>query len=443
MGEHPAISAHDADPTAPYHHPIGISGDDARYTLAGRKIIILMLSFLLQDVQSCSLETCGLRFATKAWSSVASHGSLCAMRCRLGGERWTQSYVLPHGPLTHPGGIGVEKLGQIAFVGKWPGRGPRREDFTGRKGVQGQSMGSRWAVAEYRGDWRLSCICGTLSLSSSMNWILVLARFEEMAHGAVASEETLQGLCGVPQMRSFNTPWAEPATWISTYADCVLRFSVFKNFESTHRFNSVEFTNQCVGHPCPLMLITGFRPQLIRFCAMHAVHLGICQWVNGSAVWDLADHGFFGNGGIQDKLDELCRRFNLWCSMSRIRHYQPYIPYAVLAVKPGEYPELRLKAWTSRVLTSFLSVAMQELVQSFPPEARPASLVLAAVAIHKLGKWMLHVERCGKILTEGEAVEMHKLAWEFLDTYQALAANRLSAGVLRYPIKPKHHAPWL
>ena len=34
------------------HLPIGISGDDAKYTLAGSKIIVIMLSFLLQRVYS-------------------------------------------------------------------------------------------------------------------------------------------------------------------------------------------------------------------------------------------------------------------------------------------------------------------------------------------------------------------------------------------------------
>ena len=42
---HPAM--HDA-----VHLPIGLSGDDAKYTLAGAKIIVLMLNLILQDVES-------------------------------------------------------------------------------------------------------------------------------------------------------------------------------------------------------------------------------------------------------------------------------------------------------------------------------------------------------------------------------------------------------
>lgn len=34
------------------HHPIGFSGDDARYTLAGSKLIVMMISLVLQHVES-------------------------------------------------------------------------------------------------------------------------------------------------------------------------------------------------------------------------------------------------------------------------------------------------------------------------------------------------------------------------------------------------------
>ena len=51
IGIHPAINHHDQNSSSRWHHPVGISGDDAKYTLAGRKIIILMLSSILQNVQ--------------------------------------------------------------------------------------------------------------------------------------------------------------------------------------------------------------------------------------------------------------------------------------------------------------------------------------------------------------------------------------------------------
>ena len=48
---HVAIDEHDRHPKNRWHQPIGLSGDDARYTLAGRKIIVMMLSSVLQTVK--------------------------------------------------------------------------------------------------------------------------------------------------------------------------------------------------------------------------------------------------------------------------------------------------------------------------------------------------------------------------------------------------------
>ena len=52
IGPHPAIDEHERNPSQPWHLPIGVSGDDARYTLAGRKIIIMMISSVLQQIES-------------------------------------------------------------------------------------------------------------------------------------------------------------------------------------------------------------------------------------------------------------------------------------------------------------------------------------------------------------------------------------------------------
>ena len=51
MGDHPALGEHDNNPQQRWHQPIGIFGDDAKYTLAGRKIIILLLSSVLQKIE--------------------------------------------------------------------------------------------------------------------------------------------------------------------------------------------------------------------------------------------------------------------------------------------------------------------------------------------------------------------------------------------------------
>lgn len=53
VGPHPALDVHDQNPHSRWHQPLGFSGDDARYTLAGRKIIIMQLNYILQRVERC------------------------------------------------------------------------------------------------------------------------------------------------------------------------------------------------------------------------------------------------------------------------------------------------------------------------------------------------------------------------------------------------------
>lgn len=52
MAHHPALDEQDQNPTGQLHQPVGIFGDDAKYTLAGRKIIIMLLNFVLQKIES-------------------------------------------------------------------------------------------------------------------------------------------------------------------------------------------------------------------------------------------------------------------------------------------------------------------------------------------------------------------------------------------------------
>jgi len=51
MAAHPAVEEHHQNPTARWHQPVGVFGDDARYTLAGRKIVILLLNSVLQQIK--------------------------------------------------------------------------------------------------------------------------------------------------------------------------------------------------------------------------------------------------------------------------------------------------------------------------------------------------------------------------------------------------------
>lgn len=54
---------------------------------------------------------------------------------------------------------------------------------------------------------------------------------------------------------------------------------------------------------------------------MHSVHLGVLQWLNASAIYELISFNYFGPQDLKlhEHLHELTRRLNYWCSMNRIR----------------------------------------------------------------------------------------------------------------------------
>jgi hypothetical protein len=81
-------------------------------------------------------------------------------------------------------------------------------------------------------------------------------------------------------------------------------------------------------------------------------------------------------------------------------------------VPAGEYPELRLKAWTSRVLTAYLAIALQDVCSRFTNANRPAQLALATAACAKLAEWMLIIEKSPRYLTEDQANSIHRVSWE-------------------------------
>lgn len=100
--------------------------------------------------------------------------------------------------------------------------------------------------------------------------------------------------------------------------------------------------------------------------------------------------------------------------------YQPYIPTALIIVPAGDFPELRLKAWASRIITAFLNVCLQDLCSRFTSDQRPGQLALAAAAFAKLAEWLLLVEQCPRYLSQVQADNIQRVSWEPLAINQQL-----------------------
>ena len=101
-----------------------------------------------------------------------------------------------------------------------------------------------------------------------------------------------------------------------------------------------------------------------------------------------------------------------------LRHYQPFIPSALLVVPAGDFPELRLKAWSSRIITAFVSICLQDVSSTYSNATRSPLLAAATMASAKLSEWMLLIERYPRLLTEEQAEHLYNVGWETLSCYQ-------------------------
>ena len=110
-------------------------------------------------------------------------------------------------------------------------------------------------------------------------------------------------------------------------------------------------------------------------------------WISG-ARWTESGHGFEQNMFLGEDLPFewwkiwllvhsvvklLWQTLTFWNLVGTIN-----LPFQV--AKAGDYPELPLKAWTSRVVTSFLCVALQDVSKRFANDERNHELALATPA---------------------------------------------------------------
>ena len=124
MGEHPAASAGT-------HVPVGLSGDDTQYSLAGAKLIVLLTSFVLHDPKPSERSR---------WPYFVLRHELC-----LGAETLDPILRITAWSLN------------IAYGGVHPSIGPDGEAF--QKGSfrfrqAGKPMRYSIALTECRGDWK-------------------------------------------------------------------------------------------------------------------------------------------------------------------------------------------------------------------------------------------------------------------------------------------------
>ena len=98
------------------------------------------------------------------------------------------------------------------------------------------------------------------------------------------------------------------------------------------------------------------------------------------------------------------------------RHYQHPICAALLTVKNGEFPELRIKAYAGRVLLSFLQHKVAQVVNAQRAAETEIDQVLLMIhfALVSLCDWFLKVETAQRYLSATEAEDIYSESLQLL-----------------------------
>ena len=136
-------------------------------------------------------------------------------------------------------------------------------------------------------------------------------------------------------------------------------------------------------------------------CWMHAGHLGVAWYTNGSLLWDLVQAGHYGTGRtpLKLRLASASLDFRRWAREKKLRHQVPRFTPRRLGVRTendkGKHPCLVIKAWSSRQVAAWLAEACQA---AFLKERTQSSGVRAALAWAHAQVYYL-LERYGRHLT--------------------------------------------
>ena len=135
-------------------------------------------------------------------------------------------------------------------------------------------------------------------------------------------------------------------------------------FGSSFRRRSIADTimNSFPAQPNPLVLVPGWHPQLIKFCAMHSLQLGVYQTVTAEALLWLCKHGVYGNNDLEIdvRLANAYVAFKSWLSRSRLTCSGRMFSSKRLHLSSVDYPFLGYKAYNTRVVLAFLAESCRQ-----------------------------------------------------------------------------------
>lgn len=182
----------------------------------------------------------------------------------------------------------------------------------------------------------------------------------------------------------------------------------------------------------PIAMVPGWTLQMVRYDETHVLKLGLARLTIGSAMVDLVDQGRWGQPGDWEQLKHAYADFRRWSRENGVHANVRRFTKSRLGVRTDQFPESATKAWNSRLLVKWLA----HLLGADETEANQA-LRLHVVSLNSLFD---NMEQCKNLFfSEAEAAQFQADVRMVLATNVFLAQRALERGVLRWPLRPKHH----
>ena len=207
----------------------------------------------------------------------------------------------------------------LAFHGTRPRKGPSGEELPNSSRARSK-LDSRFAVVLFKGDWEWHLTQWQMSAS----W----KSAKKLCHLCKASKVSKHG-----------------------HGYCDFGF----DFE---RRTLADFQRLLPQPPaCDLLHVPGFHHNMIRYCAMHSLALGIYQSLAADTLLWMCQHNAFGTTSeeLDVQLQHGYEAFKIWMRRSGVYCSGRKFTSKLLHISKIDYPYLGYKAFNCRVVIAFLA----------------------------------------------------------------------------------------
>jgi len=188
----------------------------------------------------------------------------------------------------------------------------------------------------------------------------------------------------------------------------------------------------------------GFHTGIVKYDAMHTLHLGVLQWVCANILIELVESHKWGRfrgplwADYALQLRLAWKRFKKWCAQAGLTQSHPQFSLTQLGLKTKgnvqrEFPCLKGKASnTGKVFLWLRSVL----------NANPDPTPHGQLRLHVVNGWgtVMELMRSDDMFFSREkADEFHSANRTALLAYGLLAREAVAARLCRWQLKPKHH----